>query len=531
MTPAHPGNSTAKAAAAPAGPAAAAGLALVLADPAGAQELARRSLAAATPTDLVEQSVAHRVLGLVARERHDGRAALHHLRQAVRLADTGGLVVPAAEARMSLALALDDVGRPHDALRELDRAAAVLRGVPAARVRMQRGIVLRRLGRHESALVDYRAALTTFRRQGDRRWQARAHTNRGVLHVHRGARQRAEADLLSAERLYAALGDAMAVAQVRHNLGFAAARAGDVPAALAHYDRADEHFRRVGRPPVALQDRADLLLRVRLLPEARSAAEAAVAGLARGRMAWHLARARLTLAEVALVHGDLPAARQAARLAHRSLRRQDRPGTAALARYAEIRSWDPARHPARSTVTALARCADALAGAGLTAPALDARVLAAETALKRRRPDAAREQLSRAGALTRGTVEVRARAWHARALLRELTGDRPGARRALGAGLRLLDEHRAALGRDRAARVASRSTARPWRRPGCGWRWPTAGRRRCWPGRSAGGRCSCARREPGHRTTPPWPLTWPPCGARRPSWPSCPTGAAPGGPH
>ena len=53
-----------------------------------------------------------------------------------------------------------------------------------------------------------------------------------MLQVYRGALGAAEADLLRAEALHESIGQALAATQVRHNLGWVAARRGDVPLAL-----------------------------------------------------------------------------------------------------------------------------------------------------------------------------------------------------------------------------------------------------------------------------------------------------------
>ncbi|HKS99460.1 MAG TPA: CHAT domain-containing protein, partial [Rugosimonospora sp.] len=205
---------------------------------------------------------------------------------------------------MSLALVLADAGHPVRALREIDAAAPVLTGLPAARLAMQRALILDRLSRFDEAMAGYTAALVDFRRGGDRLWQARALTNRGVLYAYRGEVRLAESDLLAAERLYAELGQELALAQVQHNLGFVLARAGDVPAALRWYDRADEYFARTSRPAVALMDRGELLLDARLLPEARAVAGAALAAARTSRMRLFEAQARLMVAEAALADGD-----------------------------------------------------------------------------------------------------------------------------------------------------------------------------------------------------------------------------------
>jgi hypothetical protein len=431
------------------GPAARA-LRLVTADPRRARQVATEALRSARRTgERPEESTAHRALGLAARELDDAVVALRHLGRAVRVADAADLARHAAEARMSLALVLAEAGRPARALREIDAAAPALDGLPAARLQMQRALILDRLSRFDEAMDGYSVALAAFRRAGDRLWEARALTNRGVLHTYRGNLRSAETDLLAAERLYGELGQELAVAQVRHNLGFVLARAGDVPGALRWYDRADEYFARTGRPAVALMDRCELLLHARLLREARATAEAALVAARASRMRLFEAQARLMLAEAALAGGDATTALDQARTARRAFVRQGRPAWAALARYLAVRAGGDA-----GAARQLRRARDVaaeLATTGWLAPALDARLYAAGLALRRAAaPDAvarAAEDLRAVRAAgRRGPAGLRARAWHAEALLRDAAGDEAGARRALLAGIELLDGYRAALG-------------------------------------------------------------------------------------
>jgi tetratricopeptide (TPR) repeat protein len=426
----------------------------VFADPGTARSAARPHLdAARRGGDVAAEVVAHRALGLAARELNDAAAAAVHLRRAVRLAERHGLAERAAEARMSLALTLDDLGRPAAAVREIDRAVASLRGLPRARARMQRAIILRRLGRDQDALDDYAAALVSLRRGGDRVWQARALTNRGVLLSFRGALRQAETDLRRAERIYADLGLATALAQVRHNLGYVAAQAGDVPAAMTWYDRAEEHFRANGRPVAALLDRAELMLDARLLPEARAAAEAAVAACVDTRLATLLPHARLLVAQAALAAGDRPAARAAADAAGRAFQRQGRARWAAVAAYLSLRAGLDVTRPTAARLARARAVADALRDADWTVPALEARIFAVE--LASRLPAgpavaAAYAELAEVAeapdVLRHGSARLRARAWYGRALGRLHVGDRSGATRALTAGLRVVDQYRAALG-------------------------------------------------------------------------------------
>ncbi|MFD0971198.1 CHAT domain-containing protein [Plantactinospora endophytica] len=343
---------------------------------------------------------------------------------------------------MSLALVLAEAGRPTAALREIDRAAPVLDGLPAARLQMQRALILDRLNRFAEAMAGYSTAIAVFRRADDQLWQARALTNRGVLHSYRGSLRQAESDLVAAERIYTALGQDLAVAQVRHNLGYVRAVGGDIPGAMRWYDVADEYFAATTRPAIALMDRGELLLRARLLPEARSVAEAALSAARASRMRLFEAQARLMLAEITLAVGDRAAADGYAATAYRSFRRQHRPAWAALARYVALRAADDPS-PARHRRTARQVAAD-LAITGWVGPALDARLYAARLAPGHAEAVAELREVRRIG--RHGTAELRARAWHAEALLRDAAGDPAGARRALLAGARILEAHQAALG-------------------------------------------------------------------------------------
>ena len=394
------------------------------------------------------ESMAERALGLAAKERNDLDGAAAHLRAAVRVAARAGEEVCAAEARMSLSLVLAHCGRMADALREADRAAEVLKGPQLARLQMQRSLVLQQLGRFDEALAGYRRALPVLRRAGDRLWEARVLGNRGVLHTYRRAFAAAEADLRRAEGLFEDLGLDLGVGLVRHNLGYLFAVKGDVPAALEWYERAEERYSDAGVTRAELLlDRGELYLSVRLVADARRTAEQAIGELAGQRMAMRLAEARLMLSQAALLQGDLATAKAAAAMARRTFARHGRRGWDALAQHAALRAaWaDEGRSPA--TLRAALRTADALARTGWTVPALDARILAARVALALGRVDLASGELSRAGrARNRGPVELRSRAWHAKALLHVARGQRRQALAALRCGMDVLDEHRAALG-------------------------------------------------------------------------------------
>ena len=431
-------------------PVAAAERALELApdSPRRAKMLAEEVLRTAEAVQDVEAvAIAERALGLAALGLRDGDDAVRHLRRAVRIAEKAALPLRAAEARMSLGRALLYTGDSRGAFREIDSAGTALSGVAGARLQLQRAILLHHHHRLDEALDGYRGALTVFRRHGDRLWEARALNNRGLVHAYRGSLAAADEDLVAAARLYAELDLDLALAEVEHNIGWVAARRGDVPAALDYYDRSQERRRAQGVPlAYGMSDRCELLLNVRLVAEARAAAEQAVSELARGSMALEISEARLMLAETALVGGDFQTAQAEAEAAAKAFARQRRPRWTALARYAALRAAFLEHGPSAEGLGAARRSANALAAAGWIVAALDAHLLAARIALALGETAAARRALDHVRVGPREPVDLRVRAKHASALLALADGKRPRAYAALRAGVRLLDDYRVALG-------------------------------------------------------------------------------------
>ncbi|HMA47479.1 MAG TPA: hypothetical protein VKP11_09815, partial [Frankiaceae bacterium] len=393
-------------------------------------------------------AVAERARGLAALHLAHLDTAVRHLRVAVAAAGRARSPHLVGEARMSLAFVLNRRGEPRRALRVVDAALADLAGVARARALAQRGAILQQLGRLDEALAGYRAALPVLRVAGDDVWVQRVLSNRAVLNVYRSNLPAAESDLLEAEELCRRGALELQLAFVHENLGFVHTRRGDVPAALHHLDEAERRYQALHVPfGSVLVDRSELLLSVRLVGEGRDAAERATGEFTRLRRRIHLPEAQLLLATAALLDDDPHGALRAARQAARTLAAQNRPEWLALARFTMVKSRLLLPDPPRVRLGQLVAVAEALATTGWAATALDARLLVARVALERHRPAQARAQLGRAAAARRrGPAEVRAGAWQAEAMLRLLDGRRGGAVRAVRAGLRVLDEHRATLG-------------------------------------------------------------------------------------
>ncbi|MGI8684383.1 MAG: CHAT domain-containing protein [Acidimicrobiales bacterium] len=421
---------------------------LATSDPRKARELAAELRDRARRAgDSSAVSMAEQALGLAARELNEIGAALSHLRKAVSVAERAGMATRAAEARVSLAPTLLYAGRPADALAEADRAAAVLRGPALARLQMQRAGILHRVGRLDEALPLLRQAASAFQRTGDTVWEARLRNNRGILHGVRGEYAAGDRDFRRAAELFAEVGDEVSAAYMLCNQGWLCGRRGEVPAALALYDRSEERLRALGMPlAVPLVAKCEVLLAMRLTAEARSTAEMAVKELDRGGMASELPEALVRVAHAAELGLDFGAAAAAANRAAAAFARQGRPGWEATARWVAVRArWESGQRSAAAQRSALASAA-ALAASGQVAAALDARLVAAQIALHRGRADEAEAMLGATRVRRRLPAEVRARAWHAQALLRAKKGDGSGAERALGAGWRIIEEYRASLG-------------------------------------------------------------------------------------
>jgi tetratricopeptide (TPR) repeat protein len=418
-------------------------------DPARAQILALSVESEAGPRHIwIAVSMAKRALGVASLALFDPATAVISLREAVAAGKRSRSVQRTAEARMSLASALVLTGKPAQAFREIEAALAGLDGLAAARALTQRSAILQEMGRLEDALEDLRRALPVLRRAGDANWEWQALSNRSLIFITRRAFAAAEADLVAARQLCVQLGSELRATVVEQNLGCLMASRGDVPAALHHFDLAEAGFRHLTMEAGSLLvDRAELLLSVRLLTEARATAEAAVGAYQRQGQDNHLPEARLLLSTVALVQGDVATARAAADQAVREFSRLGRRESVALARSSQLLAQlaDDTRRPVSPAQAR--RTADELAAAGWAVPALEARVLAGRLALQRGQRAAARRDLESASrARYAGPAELRARAWLAEALLRKADGRRRGAVAALDAGLRIIEDHRATLG-------------------------------------------------------------------------------------
>lgn len=389
-------------------------------------------------------------LGLAARQLNDLSESEAALRKAVEIASNARLDRRVGQIRSSLALVLLYQGDTKGALAEAEAAMSGLTGADQARNEMQIGLIQQRLGFLDEALVRYRSALIGLRRAGDSLAEARLLMNRAVLHGYRGEVDLGVADLETARGIAEVLGQGLLVAGSAHNLGFLEGRRGDIPAALAWFDRAEAAYDALGRPPGMIEvlwaNRAELLLAAGLFSEAQRAVNAAIEGLEKLNNKTDLSETRLLCAEVALANKHPADALKAAEMASAEFMEQDRPAWNLLAAYTALRARFEV-DDAGGRASEVADLAEELRAIGLRSESLHCRLLAGRIALREDDLVLARAQLGDAsGARRSGFALDRAKAWHAEALLRHAEGNDPGSRRAIDAGFKALRDFRLTFG-------------------------------------------------------------------------------------
>jgi tetratricopeptide (TPR) repeat protein len=400
--------------------------------------------------DHATATVAQRAWGLGALALQDANAAVRHLRKSLDHGRRAGSSLLMGEARMSLAFALNEQGATDQAMQEIEVALAELEqeGVPHLRALAQRAGILQQQSSFEEAIAGYGLVLPGLRRAGDRRWVWRVLSNRGVARTRRYEFALAERDLREAERLSRELGLRLALAATHANLGFVNAIRGDVPAALQYLDLAQQGLEQLGIPfGVVLADRSELLLSLQLAEEALELAERAVEQLGQGRRRLGLAEARLLLARAAILSGKPSVGLGEGLRALHQFNGQKRRRWAELAQFSVLAARLAGPRRAQVRLVEVERVADRLDAAGWPSAAIEARVQAARLALERKQVERGQRQLRLASRhRAHGPASRRARAWYAEALLRQSSGQWPGAAMAAAAGLRVLDQHRATLG-------------------------------------------------------------------------------------
>ena len=406
-----------------------------------------RAVLAGRP-DPHDASVAHQAAGIVLRDYGDVEAGVGELRQALRQARRTGSAEREAEVLASLGLALVFAGRTAAGLAAFEAAVRRSSGVSAARVRHGRAIVFYSLARFPAALEDARHAVAGLRQAGDLLWTARALNTRASIYLKLGSTSRADADYVSAARLYSTIGQELEALDPVANRAWTAFASGDLPAALARIDAATLSFQRLKVPAIWLRsERCAVLLAAGLVGDALAEAEAALREIEeiRGRLT-DKAYLLLMAANCALAATRPQAARDWAQAAYhmfgsqRSAWRQADAGRVLVQARYEV---GPVSAPMLRAANRSAARLDALG----SNDAAQAHLLAGRIALDLgRRDDAERHLAALARTRRRGPALSRVSGWLGEALRAEAAGRPDRMLTACRRGLDVLDEYRLTLG-------------------------------------------------------------------------------------
>lgn len=381
--------------------------------------------ASADPKGTIERTRVEGTAQERAQALHDlsiAHAELGHLDEAAELA-ARGLELNVEPQRFHLTLAWLDLDRGNTAqsLEHLDEAMPKLNGRDLARARVLRGLHLCQSAEPRLAIAELSAVIRELRRHRDDRWLANALIGRGIARAYALRLAEADSDFSGAHTLLTALGEHGRAAMCLHNKGFVAMLAGQLPRALGCYEDAARAGLDSASRPEALIDRAEALLAAGLTEDADRVLRPALDMLQRCKRGSRLPEAVLLAGQCALTQHNFDEAAQRAQQAESLFRSQGRT------------TWVPA--------------ARALAVHARRARGVDVRDEAKALAERCRAADAAElliaaeEWEAVAAKRFKGTAHIRALGWLAKAM----SSDKREALQACRAGLKVIEEHRAAL--------------------------------------------------------------------------------------
>jgi tetratricopeptide (TPR) repeat protein len=436
-------------------------LALALSRPSEALVAAREVLA--RHPSAAQAAVAHQAAGVVFKDFGDIGQAIEEFRQARRFARKAGDLNRESDVSASLGMALVLAGQPQRGLAVLDDLVRRGRGVQAGRILIRRVGAYYVLGRNAEALRDAQAAVGLLSGAGDLVWEARAVVWRAAVYLTLGDIERADRDYARAGALYAECGQQLEYASALQERGLAAHARGDLPAALAHLDHAQELFDQLGTFWAELfVNKCTVLLAAGLTQDALNEVNAAVARIERDHgSATRRAELLYSSAVAAAATGDFGLAQDRSTEALRLFRRQQRPWWAARAemvllscRFAEGQDGSAALLRAARRMTARLDELD-------PRRAVEAHLLTGRIALALGRPDEAVRHLQTAAkARHRGQPRVRSTGWLAQATWCEAEGRWRGMLAACDRGLAMLDLHLQTLGATELRTLATAHGAR-----------------------------------------------------------------------
>jgi tetratricopeptide (TPR) repeat protein len=308
----------------------------------------------------------------------------------------------------------------------------------------QRALILLRMGDTPAALEAFDVGIGMLDDPVD---LGKALSNRGGVHLARGAGPQAAADFVRAVQLLADSGHPVEAAMAEHNLGLADLLVGDVVSALTHLDAVRPTLLPLSPVGVAISnsDRAEVLMAAGMHRRALADLDEAARTFGLHHLQQRRGQAELTIAQASLA-SDPARSLEAARAARSRFTRTKSPAlrvrAEALVLGAEVRL----RRSGPSLITRADRLTEELTRLEMPWWAIDTRLDAALVAVRRGEIDEARRRLASIRVPARAPLGVRLRERDVRAALAERTGRRADALAHLRRGLADLHEWQSSFG-------------------------------------------------------------------------------------
>lgn len=419
-------------------------LALALSRP--HEALARSQALLANGAEPAVAAVAHQAAGIVLRDFGDMDEALAEFRAAMRCARRAHEDEREADVRAAYGVALVMAGHPRG-LAEIRRAADGATGPASGRIQIRLAHALWLVGRNADMLRAAQRAVDLLEGTDDLVWQGRAYGHRAKAHLALGAVARADADYARSEQLFEVTGQRLEYASALQDRATTAFARGDLPAALAFLDDAQQVVDEldVFEPELDVT-RVQVLLAAELARDALRVADAAVARSTELHgSAVRRAELLFSAALAASAAGDQETAASRSAEAVAMFRHQQRAWWVARSELVLLES----RFDTGDTSSALLRAGTRLVA---TLESVDptrvpeARLLCGRLALARGQKTTGVRHLKAAAARRPRDVRARTAGWLARAVLADLEGRPRDMLAACSRGLDLIDVHLGTLG-------------------------------------------------------------------------------------
>ncbi|HEX5087703.1 MAG TPA: CHAT domain-containing tetratricopeptide repeat protein [Nocardioides sp.] len=323
------------------------------------------------------------------------------LNRAARLAEAARLDERLAEVLLVRSAVNEELGATRAAERDLLRARDLLGDKVPPGLEQQTAVLHQNAGRIAEAAAIYRRALR--RRDLPVDIRGKMTNNLALIEAQLGRYGVALALAGQARALAEQIGP-FATAIFTESEAWVLAHAGRLPESLALFEESERLFEVADLPLGELHaDAADAFLDLRLLPEARSAADRAVREFSDTDVPLMRAEAQLRVARVALSEGDAEGASKASREAVEAFRQQQRVGWAWRAAVVGIEARLEAGTVTHTDLRDARRAAATLERLGMTVEAVDAHLTAGRAASRLGRDAWARESFEHAHELARGS--------------------------------------------------------------------------------------------------------------------------------